>query len=120
MNPTIQQRRAILDGLRQRATLATAEFYKKAGIAATVVIPRFAVVPHGNNVFRVVDRQTGTERAEVVGHMNACRAAQDFENAARFTQSARLTVANVIRWITHWTFVFIVVLLGFAFMGASR
>ena len=120
MNPTIQQRRAILDGLRQRATLATAEFYKKAGIAATVVIPRFAVVPHGNNLFAVVDRQTGTKRAEVVGHMNACRSAQSFERAAHFTHAAHITVANVAHWMTRWSLVFVAVLSAFAFIGATR
>jgi hypothetical protein len=120
MNPTIQQRRAILEGLRQRATLATAEFYQKAGITAAVVSPRFAVVPHGNNLFGVVDRQTGTERAEVAGHMNACRSAQDFESAARFTQAAHITVGNVALWLTRWSLVYVVVLSVFAFMGATR
>lgn len=122
MNPTIQQRRAILDGLRQRATLATAEFYQKAGIAAVVVSPRFTVVPHGNNLFGVVDRQTGTERAEVAGHMNACRSAQGFESTTHFdfAQTAYITVANVTRWMTRWALVFVVVLSIFAFMGATR
>ena len=120
MNPTIQQRRAILDGLRQRAILATAEFYQKAAITEAVVSQRFAVVPHGNNRFGVVDRQTGTERAEVVGHMNACRSAQGFESTAHFTQAAHITVANVARWMTRWALVFVAVLSVFAFMGATR
>jgi hypothetical protein len=120
MNPTIQQRRAILDGLRQRATLATAEFYQKAGITAAVVSPRFTVVPHGNNLFGVVDRQTGTERAEVAGHMNACRSAQGFESAAHFALAAHITVGNVARWMTRWALVFVAVLSVFAFMGATR
>jgi hypothetical protein len=120
MNHTIQQRRAILDGLRQRATLATAEFYQKAGINAVAESPRFTVVPHGNNLFGVVDRQTGTERAEVAGHMNACRSAQGFERSAQFTQAAHLTFANVARWMTRWSLVFVVVLCVFAFIGASR
>lgn len=116
MNPTIQQRRAILDGLRQRATFATAEFYQKAGIAAVVVSPRFTVVPHGNNLFGVVDRQTGTERAEVAGHMNACRSAQGYESAAHLAQAVQITVANVARLMTRWTLVFVAVLSVFAFM----
>jgi hypothetical protein len=120
MNPTIQQRRAILDGLRQRATLATAEFYQKAGITAVVVSPRFAVVPHGNNLFGVVDRQTGTEHAEVAGHMNACRSAQRFERAAHFAQAAHISVAKVARRMTRWALVFVAVLSVFAFMGAAR
>lgn len=120
MNQTLQQRRAILDGLRKRATMATAEFYQKVGITAAVMSPRFTVVPHGNNLFGVVDRQTGTERAEVAGHMNACKSAQDFESAAHFTQAAHLTAANVARWMTRWMLVFAAVLSVFAFMGASR
>lgn len=120
MNPTIQQRRAILDGLRQRATLATAEFYQKAGVTQSVVSPRFAVVPHGNNLFGVVDRQTGTERTEVAGHMNACRSAQGFESAALFKHAAHITVVNVARWMMRWALVFVAVLSVFAFMGATR
>jgi hypothetical protein len=120
MNQTIQQRRAVLDGLRKRATMATAEFYQKAGITAAVIAPRFTVVPHGNNLFGVVDRQTGTERAEVAGHLNACRSAQDFENTARFTRAAHLTVTNVARWMTRWSLVFVAVLAVFAFTGATR
>ncbi|WCM49018.1 hypothetical protein OH720_18600 [Pseudomonas sp. WJP1] len=120
MNQTLQQRRAILDGLRQRATLATAEFYQKVGITSPAIPVRFTVVPHGNNLFGVVDRQTGTERAEVAGHMNACRSAQAFENAAHFTQAAHLTATNMASWMTRWTLVFAVVLFVFAFMGMSR
>ncbi|MBP5969921.1 hypothetical protein [Pseudomonas iridis] len=120
MNHTIQHRRAILDGLRQRATLATADFYKKVGITAPATSLRFTVVPHGNNLFGVVDRKTGTERAEIAGHMNACRSAQGFESAAYFTQAAHLTAANVARWMTRWMLVFAVVLAVFAFMGATR
>lgn len=120
MNQSLQQRRAILDGLRQRATLATAEFYQKVGITSPAMSPRFTVVPHGNNLFGVVDRQTGTERAEIAGHMNACRSAQGFESAAHFTQAAHLTAANVARWMTRWVLVFAAVLSLFVFMGMMR
>lgn len=120
MNQTLLQRRAILDGLRQRATLATAEFYQKVGITSPAMSPRFTVVPRGNNLFGVVDRQTGTERAEVAGHINACKSAQDFESVAHFTQAAHLTAANVARWMTRWMLVFAAVLFVFAFMGVSR
>lgn len=119
MNQTLQQRRAILDGLRQRATLATAEFYQKVGIAAPAMSPRFTVVPHGNNLFGVVDRQTGTERAEVAGHMNACRSAQGFESTAQFTRAAQITVANLARWMMRWALVLVATLCVFAFMGAT-
>lgn len=120
MNHTLQQRRAILDGLRQRATLATAEFHQKVGITTPAMSPRFTVVPHGNNLFGVVDRKTGTERAEIAGHMNACRSAQGFESTAHFTQAAHLTAANLARWMSRWVLVFAVVLGVFALMGMSR
>lgn len=120
MNPTIQQSRAILDGLRQRAALASAEFYQKAGITAAVVSPRFTVVPHGNNLFGVVDRQTGTERAEIAGHLNACRSAQDFESEARLIKNTKITVAYVARLMTRWALVSAVMLAGFALMGVTR
>jgi hypothetical protein len=120
MNPKIQQRRTVLNGLRNRATMATAEFYQKAGINASTMSLRFTVVPHGNNLFGVVDRQTGTVRSKVVGHMNACKSAQDFESTARFNQAANLIVANVGRWMPRWAFVFVVMLSVFTFMGVSR
>lgn len=111
MNQTIQQRRAILDGLRHRTAVATAEFNAK---------PRFVVIPHSNNLFGVVDRQTGVERAEVAGHNSACHAAQSFENVADFTQAAQLTVGNVARGMLRWTAVFAAVLVAFAFYGAQQ
>lgn len=111
MTQSIQQSRAILDGMRQRAQAATDEFNKK---------PRFAVIPRGHNLFGVVDRQTGTERAEVAGHMNACQSAQKFEDAAQFTQAAHLTAGNVARWMTRWAMVFCAILAAFAFFGARQ
>jgi hypothetical protein len=120
MNSTIQQRRAILDGLRQRTTLATAEFYQKAGVTAAVVSPRFAVVPRGNNLFGVIDRRTGIERAQVAGHLNACRSAQGFESVTHFNQAVPITVANFARWMTRWALVCVAVISLFAFMGATR
>ncbi|MDH0745256.1 hypothetical protein N5D61_02720 [Pseudomonas sp. GD03842] len=108
MNQTIQQKRAVLDVLRQRTKQATAEFNAK---------PRFVVVPHQNNLFGVLDRQTGVERAEVAGHNSACRAAQSFENVADFTQAAQVTVGNFARLTLRWTAVFITILLAFIALG---
>ncbi|MDD1966977.1 hypothetical protein NPS29_16735 [Pseudomonas putida] len=108
MNQTIQQQRAILDVLRQRTQAATAEFNAK---------PRFVVVPHQNNLFGVLDRQTGVERAEVAGHNSACRAAQSFEDVSEFTQAAQVTVGTVARFTLRWTVVFCLITLGFVFMG---
>src|SRR4051812_22361629 len=111
MNQTIQQKRAILDVLRQRAADATAEFNSK---------PRYVVVPHQNNLFGVVDRQTGVERAEVAGHNSACQAAQSFENVADFAQAAQVTVGNIARWTIRWTVVLGLTLAAFTFYGMSQ
>lgn len=111
MNQTIQQRRDILNGLRERANQARAEFNAK---------PRFVVVPHQNNLFGVVDRHTGVERAEVAGHNSACQAAQSFENVADFTQAAQVTVGNVARWMFRWTAVLGLTLAAFAFYGMHQ
>lgn len=111
MNQSIQQRRAILDGLRQRAHSARAEFDAK---------PRFAVIPRGHNLFSVVDRHTGAERVEIAGHLNACQSAQKLEDAAQFTQAAQLTAGNVARWMTRWAMGFCLVLAAFAFYGAQQ
>lgn len=111
MHQTIQQKRAILDVLRQRAQIARDEFNAK---------PRFVVVPHQNNLFGVVDRQTGVERAEVAGHNSACQAAQSFENVADFSHAAQLTAGNVARWMFRWTVVLGLTLAAFAFYGAHQ
>lgn len=110
MNQTIQQRRDILTGLRERAASARDEFNAK---------PRFVVVSHRNNLFGIVDRRTGVERAEVAGHNSACQAAQSFENAADFTQAAQLNVGKCARLMLCWTAAFSVILAAFVFIGMS-
>jgi len=110
MNQTISQMRAVHEALRQRTQQATAEFNAK---------PRFAVIPHGNNMFGVLDRKTGAERAEVAGHMNACRSAQQLESTACFAQDAQLGIGGFARWMLCWTAAFAVILGAFAFMGVS-
>lgn len=109
MHQSIQQKRAILDVLRQRATQVTAETHAKL---------RYTVVPHGNNLFGVVDRETGVERIEVAGHMQACQSAQKLEDEAGFTEAAQLTASNMARWMLRWTAVFCLMIAAFAFFGA--
>ncbi|WP_122711101.1 hypothetical protein [Pseudomonas viridiflava] len=79
MHQTISQRRAILEGLRQRCTLSTAEFYDKVGRFNPATLPRFTVVPNGNNEFGVVERSTGVVRGVHRGHSAACKAAEQLE-----------------------------------------
>jgi hypothetical protein len=110
MNQTIQQRRDILNGLRERAASARDEFNAK---------PRFVVVSHRNNLFGIVDRQTGVERAEVAGHNSACQAAQSFENVADFTRAAQLSVGKFARLLLCWTAAFAVILAVFVLMGMN-
>ncbi|MBD8597338.1 MULTISPECIES: hypothetical protein [unclassified Pseudomonas] len=111
MNQTIRQMRAVHDGLRQRAAEARAEFAAK---------PRYVVIPHQNNLFGVVDRRTGVERAEVAGHNSACQAAQSFENVAEFTHAAQLTVGNFARLMLRWTGVLCMVILGIVVLGYQQ
>lgn len=120
MNQTIRQMRIVQDALRQRVTMATAEFYSKTGITAEAISPRFNVIPHGNNLFGVVDSQTGVERAEVAGHNSACQAAQSFENVADFATAAQLTVGNIARWTIRWTVALGLTLAAFAFYGLHQ
>jgi hypothetical protein len=110
MNQTISQMRAVHEALRQRTQQATAEFNAK---------PRFAVIPHGNNLFGVLDRKTGAERVEVAGHLNACRSAQQLENTASFVREAQIGVGGFARWMLCWTAAFSVILAVFVVMGMS-
>ena len=79
MHQTISQRRAILEGLRQRCNLSTAEFYDKVGRKNPAALPSFTVVPNGNNEFGIVERSTGLVRAVHRGHGTACKAAEQLE-----------------------------------------
>ncbi len=79
MNQTISQRRAILEGLRQRCTLSTAEFYDKVGRFNPATLPRFTVIPNGNNEFGIVERSTGVVRGVHQGHGAACKVAAQLE-----------------------------------------
>ncbi|WP_239658799.1 hypothetical protein [Pseudomonas weihenstephanensis] len=53
MHPTFTQRRAILDGLRERTRQATADFYQKPNVIAPPLAPRFIVKPSGGKQFRI-------------------------------------------------------------------
>ncbi|MCF5550386.1 hypothetical protein L6218_12035 [Pseudomonas syringae pv. syringae] len=95
MHQTISQRRAILEGLRQRCNLSTAEFYEKVGRKNPAALPRFTVVPNGNNEFGIVERSTGTVRGVHRGHSAACKAAEQLE-AKPVRQPSFAT--HMLRW----------------------
>jgi hypothetical protein len=115
MNHTIRQRIAILDGLRERSTLATAEFYSRIGRPAPAPAPRFIVEPRGNNEFSVVDRTTGQRQGLHTGHLTACNCAKRLEEQAK-----HFSIASVARHMTRWTVAFVIALVLFAAYGASR
>jgi hypothetical protein len=116
MNHIIRQRIAILDGLRERSTLATAEFYSRIGRPAPAPAPRFIVEPRGNNEFSVVDRTTGQRQGVHTGHLTACNCAQRLEDEA-MASGAPVTFA---RKLLGWTAAIALGLVLFAAYGASR
>ena len=79
MHPSIQSRREILSGLRQRSQIATADFYRLAGISEPVRAPRFLVSPAGLAFFHIIDSRT----SKVIGfrrnHNEACALARRLE-----------------------------------------
>ncbi|MCV4287742.1 hypothetical protein OH708_07460 [Pseudomonas capsici] len=81
MHQTISQRRAILEGLRQRCTLSTAEFYDKTGRFNPAKLPRFTVVPSGRDEFGIVERSTGMVKDVCTGHNAACKRAIQLETS---------------------------------------
>ncbi|RMV85158.1 hypothetical protein ALP04_02089 [Pseudomonas amygdali pv. sesami] len=112
MHQTISQRRAIYEGLRQRCTLSTAEFYDKVGRKNPAALPRFTVVPNGNNEFGIVERSTGNVHGVHRGHCAACKIAEQLE-----AQPVRQ-----LSFATHmlrWTAAIATGLALFALYGAS-
>lgn len=116
MNQTIFQRRAILDGLRERSAIATTEFYQKVGIDEPVRPVRFNVVPRGDNMFAVVDRSSGHTKVSCAGHGDACRLAQRLEDSFVPTPAApkRSTGSNLAAHMMLWTLIFAVGLAALA------
>lgn len=110
MHKSIAQRRAILEGLRDRCSMSTAEFYAKTNRLAPIIIPRFNVIPNGNNQFGIVESETGMVREVCVGHNAACKAARLLEQAPKGPGFATLML--------NWTCAFVVILLLFAAYGS--
>jgi len=115
MHQTISQRRAILEGLRQRCTLSTAEFYDKVGRFNQATLPRFTVVPSGNNQFGVVERSSGVVKEVCTGHGAACKAAQKLEAAP----VASTKPTSFATFMVRWTLAFCIILGLFAAYGAQ-
>ena len=113
MHQSISQRRAILEGLRQRCTLSTAEFYGKVDRLNPASLPMFSVIPNGNNQFGVVERATGEVKQICTGHDTACKFAQQLELAP-----APKKPAGFGTMMLYWTDALSVIIGLFAFFGA--
>jgi hypothetical protein len=114
MHQTISQRRAILEGLRQRCTLSTAEFYDKVDRPNPAPLHRFNVIPNGNNWFGIVERESGIVRHVCSGHSAACKMAQQLE-----TEPPAKAKTGFATRMLRWTLGFCVILTLFAFFGAQ-
>lgn len=97
MHPSISQRRAILEGLRERARLATAEFYQKPNTIAPALAPRFIVKPSGNNTFEVIERATGKFITERFGIKQLGKALRSWASAQRWPCSSSSVVISEAR-----------------------
>lgn len=72
MHPAIQQRIDVLDALRQRTQMATADFYALANKAKQPIGPRFKVAPVGRHFFSITDSVTGAIKGWRRTHLEAC------------------------------------------------
>ncbi|AZE53641.1 hypothetical protein C4K03_1470 [Pseudomonas synxantha] len=80
MHPDIQSRRDIVDGLRQRSRIATAEFYRLIDRPEPVVTFRMMVKPAGRDFFHVVDSLTDKVMGYRCNHNEACALARQLES----------------------------------------
>lgn len=120
MSQTISQRRAIYQGLRDRCTLSTAEFYDKVGRTNPASAPRFQVVPCGNNEFSVVDRETDRTKAMCTGIDKAVRFAKRIDETPVAVQKQQKAQKpdRFATFMLRWTCALSFILGMFAFFGA--
>jgi len=117
MNQTISQNRAILEGLRQRCTLSTAEFYDKVDRINPAPPAPFIVVPCGNGEFSIVDRASDRTKAMCTGIDKAVRFAKRCEEAPVAEQQPKPPV-DFGTLMLYWTAALSVIIGLFAFFGA--
>ena len=113
MHQSISQRRAILDGLRERTRQATAEFYQKPGVQPPPLAPLIIVRPSGNNTFSLINRATGMVVAERFGHNNATAHARSLEAKAE-----HFNIKQFGKFLSSWTLRFGITLTVFAFFSS--
>lgn len=113
MHSSFAKRCAILEGLRERARIATAEFYQKPGVCPPPLAPLFIVKPVGDNNFQVLDRATSKIVAQRFGHNNATGHARALEAKAK-----QFNVKQFGRALSTWALRIGIVLSLFAFFGS--
>lgn len=114
MHSSFAKRYAILEGLRERARIATAEFYQKPGVSPPPLAPLFIVKPVGDNNFQVLDRATGKIVAQRFGHNNATGHARILEAKVK-----QFSIKQFGRALSIWALRIGIALGVFAFFGSQ-
>jgi len=83
MHQQIQQRREVLDALRTRSIMATAELHRMTGTEPQPSEARFKVHPVSAGLFRITDSTTGKAVGWRRTHGSACGFAQSMERGVR-------------------------------------
>ena len=120
MNQTIRQKYSVLQVLRERVSMSTAEMYQKIGREEPARTLRFTVVPLGSNTFEIVERSTGAAKGERFGHDNACQLAKQLERNADFFAANRKAAKAFARTLLRWTAGGALMLTLFAYYGAGH
>ena len=120
MNQTIRQKQAVLQVLRDRLSMSTAEMYQKIGREVPVSTLRFNVVPRGGNTFEIIERSTGTAKGERFGHDSACLLTQQLESNADYFDAKCTALKAFARKLLRWTAGSALLLTLFAYYGAGH
>ena len=113
MHSSFAKRCAILEGLRERARIATAEFYQKPGVMPPPLAPLIIVRPIGNNTFSLINRTTGVIVAERFGHNDATSHAQGLE-----AKAAQFSIKQFGQLLRNWTLRIGAILAVLVFFGS--
>ena len=121
MHPKFVQRRAVSDGLKQRAQLSPAQVNAITQEKEPVRIFRYYSEARGNNIFSVIDRVTGKAVGICTGIDEATEFAKRMEATPQAAQRPHRNasfVQLIARRMTTWTFTFTGGMFAFAFFGS--